>query len=90
MTGGQGGEQPSNIYWPLGCGGDQAYLEILMVTHAGMTTAEFEAIARAGPLWTCSGAGRSFTVPAYQQMRGSVWVVDMQRGWKIIYPFEKH
>ncbi|MCA9994006.1 MAG: haloacid dehalogenase-like hydrolase [Ardenticatenaceae bacterium] len=50
-------------------GGDQALLEILMATHAGMTTAEFEAIVRD---WLATArhpmAGRPYTEMVYQPM----------------------
>jgi len=50
-------------------GGDHAIAEIVMVTHAGMTTEEFEAIVRA---WLATAkhpkTGRPFTEMVYQPM----------------------
>ncbi|MEJ2239179.1 MAG: HAD family hydrolase, partial [Gemmatimonadales bacterium] len=50
-------------------GGDKAIAEIIMVTHAGMTTEQFEAIVRA---WMATAkhpkTGRLFTEMVYQPM----------------------
>ena len=50
-------------------GGERAMLEIVMATHAGMTTAEFETIVRTGsPPPSTPKTGRLYTEMVYQPM----------------------
>ena len=68
--------------------GEKGLLQLVMASHAGMTTKEFEQIVGN---WLMTARHPRFNRPYHAggaSYRRGWTAVDMKRDWKLIYPFE--
>ncbi len=67
----------------LAASGEKGLIELVMTTHAGMTTDEFVDIVKK---WIQTAQHPTLNKPLIEAETHGWTVVDMKKEWKVIYP----